>query len=174
MERPWSEMRETSASKNSKGKKSQAGDEEQSGWLRKWWVTFWLFPMNMCGFPLPGTYMLVQPSASYFLFASLALSTVNKYAFIKVSSNPIHVRWPDTQLQVCSPADQNLTDRPFQECFKESLWQWVKPFNSKTLFFMETLSLTIINCKAQFISELPSKEHSFYKTTNQNVWRWKC
>lgn len=129
---------ETSASKNSKGKKSQAGDEEQSGWLRKWWVTFWLFPMHTCGFPLPRTYMWVQPCASYFLFTSLALSTVKKYAFITVSSNPIHVRWPDTQLQVCSPADQNLTDRPFQECLKESLWQWDKPFNLKTLFFMET------------------------------------
>ena len=118
--------------------KSQAGDEKQSGQLRRWWVTFWLFPMHTCGFPLPGIYIWVQPCASYFLFASLALSTVNKYAFITVSSNPVHVWGPDTQLQVCSPADQNLTERLFQECLKESLWQWVKPFNSKSLFLMET------------------------------------
>lgn len=117
--------------------------KSSGGWGTEWEAQktvsdLLIIPHAHVWFPLPGTYMWEQPCASCFLFASLALSTVNKYTFIMVSSNPVHVRWPDTQLQGCSPADLNLTDRLFQECLTESLWQWVKPFNSKALFLMET------------------------------------
>lgn len=110
---------------------------EMSGWKTEWLRKHcgtWLFTMHICGFPLPGTHLWVQPCANDFLCASPALLMVNRQTFTSVTSSCTTARHPTTARP---PGDQNLIGRLRQEGLEGSLWQWVKPLNSKSLCLIE-------------------------------------